>query len=139
MSNIEKMGVTIQGGILDFENYWGEKLASVTITHYVNDIINISGKEKYTSINHIVNIYDKATVSNALRFDYALGNAFLLDFWEVRIETESNEVYSTEIGLRCSIEDKDNGKVILGVNGESKKMYVSMASGNCSAYLLRES
>lgn len=70
-------------------------------------------------------------------FRYSLGDLGYLDYWMITITTEDNEIYSTNGSHRCSIEEKDNGKVILGVNGDSKKMYISMVSGSCSSSLKR--
>lgn len=135
MNNENNMTASMYTGSLDFENYWGKKLVSVEIIHYLSSIFD-SGKF-YSVYKKINNIEDKTVVPNAMGFRYSLGDFGYLDYWMITITTEDNEIYSTNGSHRCSIEEKDNGKVILGVNGDSKRMYISMTSGNCSSSLKR--
>lgn len=66
-----------------------------------------------------------AKITNAISFTYSLGSSLLLDYWKVKIIIESGNTYCSN-SLRCSIGTEDNGKVILGVNGEFEKSYFSM-------------
>lgn len=122
-------------GKLDFENYWGEQLSEVRISHYTSSLFD--GPENYKAFATLEDVKDKSKISDAMSFSYALNDSGSLDFWSIRLTTESGKVYITAASLRCSIEASDNGKVILGVNGDSKKMYVAMVSGDCSINLLR--
>lgn len=120
-------------GVLDFENYWGKKLAKVKVVHYISNKYDTS----YLSpvYQEFENVNDKSAIRNAMNFSYELGNDGALDYWMIRFTTENNETYYSSSSLRCSVRAEDNGKVILGINGESERMYVSMASGNCSVGL----
>ncbi|MEY0233450.1 hypothetical protein [Providencia manganoxydans] len=133
MDNKNDMTPSMHYGNLDFENYWGEKLFSVEIIHYLSDIINVA--EIYSMYKKIMYVDDKTKVTDAMRFKYSLGDLGYLDYWKIKIITDNNEVYSSNGSVRCSIRPEDNGKVIMGVNGESKRMYISMVSGSCSISL----
>lgn len=135
MSNDNNVVISNHIGILDFENYWGEKLIKVEITHYISSFFN----DLKSSLVHKIreDIDDKTKFDNFMSFSYSLGDAGNLDYWIITFVTESMKIYSTKGGKRCSITSEDEGKVILGVNGESEKMYISMASGSCSTRLER--
>ncbi|MEQ4690460.1 MULTISPECIES: hypothetical protein [Providencia] len=135
MNNKSGLGGTNYAGSLDFENYWGEKLIYVEIYHYMSNIFN--GNRLLTSFKKTTDVEDKTTVVGALQFSYVLGDLEYLDYWGIKFITASNEIYSSDDGGRCSIRAEDGGKVILGVNGESKRMYISMLSGVCSYSLNR--
>ncbi|MEY0233449.1 hypothetical protein [Providencia manganoxydans] len=134
MNNKEAMDGVEYTGVLDFENYWGERLLYVEVTHHVDSIFN--EHPRLSQSMNFQGVDDKTKLSNVMYFKYKLGDMNGLDFWTVHIMTESGINYTTKKLLRCSIRDEDHGRVILGVNGESKSMYVSMASGTCSVPLI---
>lgn len=114
-----------------FENYWGEELFSYEIYHYVSDFINVEEKDmKYSKGIYLPHA---ATDEKAMVFSYYLNDASRLDYWKVLITTKSGLKYSSNSFIRCSIEEIDEGKVTIGVNGESKRLYISYPkSGGCS-------
>lgn len=128
-NNNETISLMIGG--CDFENYWGEKLVVVDIIHYMSNIFDVD--QNNNDIVRLFDVNDKTKIFNTMIFIYGLGSVDLLDYWKVKIITESGKVYSSRSGLRCSIKNEDRGNVILGVNGNAKRMYISMTdSGSCS-------
>ncbi|WP_323085551.1 hypothetical protein [Providencia alcalifaciens] len=110
-------------GIATFENFWGEELKSVFLRH-------TSLRTSEITLTHIA---DKQIIPDALEFIYQRGIGKPSDYWDVRIETASGRKYQSTHRFSCSIYDEDAGRVILGVNGESERLYVSYpASGDCS-------
>lgn len=60
MNDENNMTASMHTGSLDFENYWGKKLASVEIIHYLSSIYD-SGKF-YSVYKKINDIEDKTIV-----------------------------------------------------------------------------
>ncbi|EOV8087008.1 hypothetical protein AB7W75_08025 [Providencia huaxiensis] len=122
-------------GICDFENYWGERLVSVEIIHFLSGILN--RKEQYSVSKTIVDIADKTKVYHALSFPHLNGIAENYDYWRVKMTTESGKTYKSQNRFYCSLSESDNNKVILGVNGEAKTLYVAFpSSSGCSTPLV---
>lgn len=116
-----------------FENFWGEELKTVTI--YCSDnSINLKPKENniyfLRSISHIK---DKEIVSDGLTFDY---NPDKKTFWRVQFTTLYDQFWISIHDFTCAIKPEDNHRIILGVNGESKRLYAAFpASSSCSTEL----
>ncbi|MEY0975885.1 hypothetical protein AB7196_08020 [Providencia rettgeri] len=119
-------------GLATFENFWGEDLSSVVIEHYVNNLSN-SRTKKYPSSQTLSKIANKAVMKDIFAFKYELGINDSYDYWVVEITTKSGKKYRTKSSFYCSITFEDKGKVVLGVNGDFKRLYVHFpSSSDCS-------
>ncbi|MEQ5754871.1 MULTISPECIES: hypothetical protein [unclassified Providencia] len=120
---------------LTFENYWGEHLIQVGIDMdpdpnpyhpsktYFQDNGNIS-------IRHIDN---KQHITLKEQFYYSLEDTH---YWRIFFITKYGQTWISEYGFSCQIKPEDNHTVIIGVNGDSKRMYVSFPnSSSCSTAL----
>ncbi|MDD9338846.1 MAG: hypothetical protein PV362_04145 [Providencia heimbachae] len=122
-------------GLATFENFWGEDLILVEIHYHISDIINNS-EARFYKRKFIRNVPDKSILKDVFSFKYELGVSGSYDYWQVLIETQSGKVYKTKDNFYCSIKKEDHGQVTLGVNGESKKLYVHFpSSSDCSTAL----
>ncbi|CAG9423276.1 hypothetical protein [Providencia alcalifaciens] len=117
-------------GLGSIENYWGTKVSTIYITH------KSSGSEKTEgSVNDIEH---GEKVDYQFYFYYRLGLFSPLDYWKVMVHTMDGKIYSTNGYFTCSIKDEDNGKAIIGINGEAKTAYVAFPkSGSCSEKLIQ--
>lgn len=121
-------------GICDFENYWGENLDSVEIIHFISGIG--TGSEHYKARGVLVNVADKTKINNVLSFSHTNGSFGLYDYWRIRFTTESGETYKSKDKFYCSFSESDNHRVILGVNGDARTLYVAFpSSSGCSTKL----
>ncbi|HEQ1858948.1 TPA: hypothetical protein VEO38_003805 [Providencia alcalifaciens] len=127
---------------ITFENFWGEELRYATITHTDStypdeydfkqqyDIKQQYGGNDTETLYHIE---DKKILTDAIKFKYVPN---LKDYWNITITTMYGQIWFTESRLPCSIKPEDNHRVIIGVNGQSKRMYVAFpASSTCSTAL----
>nr|WP_282557177.1 MULTISPECIES: hypothetical protein [Providencia] len=122
-------------GLATFENFWGEDLTRVEIHYYISDIIN-SSEPRFYKRSFMRNVPNKSILKDVFSFKYELGVFDSYDYWQVLIETQSGRVYETKSNFYCSIKKEDHGQVTLGVNGESKKLYVHFpSSSDCSTAL----
>ncbi len=121
--------LTIRNGVLSFENYFGETLSYVEIYHT---------KRMYSAMPQVrlYNIPNETKVANIFNFKYQLGWGALVEFWKIAFLTASGQQYRSKEDFTCAIRAEDDGHVIIGVNGESKRMYVSFSSSSsCSTGL----
>ncbi|WP_255586322.1 MULTISPECIES: hypothetical protein [Providencia] len=126
-------------GEISFENYWGEKITSLFLQYHMADIYNsITSKRHFQNILYY-DIPDKSKVDDIMWFVYEIGAPASYNYWYIHITTESGKSYLTKKGFYCSITEADEGKVILGVNGESENLYVHYpASSGCSTKMKRD-
>ncbi|MEX5890466.1 hypothetical protein AB6H11_07565 [Providencia vermicola] len=122
-------------GEADFENFWGEELSEVVIRHHVESHAIYNNSRLLTEkVYH--DIPDKTILKNVFYFLCEIGIDNSYDYWYVKIKTKSGKVYKTKTNFYCSIRESDHGKVILGVNGESRRLYLDFpSSSNCSTAL----
>lgn len=117
-------------GVVAIENYWGTKLSSISIAHACGNLENTNG-----FVNDIEHGERKEYV---FHFYYLTGLFPPKNTWKVSVATIDGHLYETDGYFSCSIKDKDDGRVIIGVNGEAKTAYVAYAnSGSCSEGLMR--
>lgn len=117
-------------GIVSVENYWGTAVDTIYVTH--------KSDGSYSSEGHTKRIEHGERKDNVLHFYYRLGLFSPLDYWKVTIHTTDNKIYSTDTYFSCSIAEEDNGRVIIGINGEAKTAYVAFPkSGSCSERLIQ--
>ncbi len=121
-------------GLISFENFWGERLSWVKITHYLDNLIHVNYWNKHFYI--IEDIEDKEVRDNLFAFDYEVGSDSYFNYWQLEVITEKGSKYKTKERFYCSLSYDDDGKVILSVNGDSKRMYVYFSSSSsCSTAL----
>ncbi|WP_369427451.1 hypothetical protein [Providencia sp. PROV236] len=121
-------------GYCDFENYWGEELIEVEFTHFVSGLIDQS--EVYGTSKIIHNVPDKTKITDAFVFRYAVGPWDRYDYWTIKIHTKSGKMYQSKRRFYCSLGEQDDGRVILGVNGDAKTFYVAFpVSSGCNTEL----
>lgn len=121
-------------GYCDFENYWGEELVTVEFTHFVSGLIDQA--EVYGTKKIIVNVPDKTKITDAFIFRYSVGAWDSYDYWIIKIQTKSGKTYQSKRRFYCSLDEQDNGRAILGVNGDAKTFYVAFpVSSGCSTKL----
>lgn len=83
-----------------------------------------------------MNVNHGVIIENALIIAYQLGLDSPQDYWYMEIETMDGVKYKTKEDFYCSLKEIDNGKVIIGINGEAKTMYVHFpASSDCKTSL----
>lgn len=107
-------------GMLAFENFWGVTMRSLIITH----------SSIRTSVAEFQYVRHGTIIEDALEFIYQRGIGKPSDYWTVDFTTIDNLRYRSELGYRCDInitDAPDEGKVILGVNGESSRLYTVLA------------
>ncbi|HHR6020554.1 hypothetical protein [Providencia alcalifaciens] len=69
-------------------------------------------------------ISDKIKIDNIMWFSYELDTEDSYNHWYVDITTEDGKRYHIKSKFYCSMTRVDEGKVILGINGESENLYV---------------
>ena len=107
------------------ENFWNEKIKELTLEcktdadkYTEKEFYQIENKQILLDIYKFVFFYDKEVS------------------WHVTFTTEKGKTWSTNIFLPAQFTEADNGKVTVGVNGDSKQMYVAFPkSGTYTAKL----
>ncbi|EKT55620.1 hypothetical protein [Providencia sneebia] len=105
-----------------FENYWGEALHSVEITHYVKGFIDKT--KRLQTYKLLEDVPDKTVAEQHFQIVYEQRIIDSYDYWNVVIKTESGKIYRTKDNFYCSIAYYDDNQIILGVNGDAKSLYV---------------
>ncbi|EPL9570596.1 hypothetical protein MMK73_002680 [Providencia rettgeri] len=97
-----------------FENYFGEDLLEVMLFRKMasHTIYDIKDKEKKIDI---------ATF-------YAIEGED--ENWHVQLLTASGEYWRSASLIECRTKKEDGYKIILGVNGESKRVYAAFSSSS---------
>ncbi|MEY0233452.1 hypothetical protein [Providencia manganoxydans] len=122
--------MVIRDGWASAENFWGEKLKNIFVEHHFTGL-----KPTYGSVR---NIEHGATGEHIITFSYYTGLFSPQNYWRISIETIDGKKYSTNELFYCSITDADNGRAIIGVNGESQTAYVAFpSSSGCSRKMVR--
>lgn len=113
-------------GTVTLENFWGEPLKLMKLTHL----------SLRTSTVELKDVPQGAIIKDAMAFIYQRGLGKPLDYWILDIVTQENTRYRSEPLYDCSLyatESPTEGHVIVGVNGESKRIYTALDSGErCS-------
>lgn len=117
-------------GYATFENFWGKDIKNVTLTHFA-DVFWNNTLDKL----HIEHVPDKGILENCFGFKYYIGAGS--DIWHIKFLTYDGEVYECKKNFSCNITSGDGGRVILGINGESRKLYVDFpSSSDCSSNII---
>lgn len=112
---------------LTIENFFNMRITEITCTCYHDNM-----RAYY---NTFYDIADKKIIPNA--------DLFILyrdkpTSWSVNFKTERNELWASKKVLTCDYFSEDDGNVTIGVNGDSKKMYVAFPSlKSCSVDLIK--
>ncbi|MEQ4675942.1 hypothetical protein ABN063_15365 [Providencia vermicola] len=115
-------------------------LASVTIENFWNEDIKelnlqIDTSDIFLTFKDFFNIKDKQIIKDAYRFVFFYEKNVS---WKVTFITESGEIWSSNKFLSCNFSSSDNGEATVGINGDSKRMYVAFpSSSSCSIGLTR--
>nr|WP_282667096.1 hypothetical protein [Providencia rustigianii] len=119
--------MTIERCHITFENFWGEDLNKVRIIHDISDLHSpVQGMYLY-------NVKNLSTTPDALSFFYRVEDPH---HWIVEFVTQSGKHWRSSVNFTCQIKPEDNHQVILGINGESKRLYAAFpASSSCSTEL----
>ncbi|NIH04722.1 hypothetical protein [Providencia rettgeri] len=113
-------------GYCDFENYWGETLSHVELTHFVAGYFDVT-KKLATSIK-LYDIPDKSELKKVFAILFERNKIDSYDFWSIKFMTKKGEVYKTKEPLRCTISIDDSEYVILGINGDKKTFYIAFST-----------
>lgn len=112
-------------GYCDFENYWGEDLSHVVLTHFVSGYFDIT--KKLLTSKEIYDIPNKAELKKVFTILFERNKIDSYDFWSLKLVTKSGEVYETKEPLRCTISIDDSEFVILDINGDAKTFYIAFS------------
>lgn len=105
-----------------FENYFGEDLIEAMLF-------------RNTFFHTIYNIKDKEERADVVTF-YAIEGE--RDSWGIQFITASGQYWRSTSSINCDVKEADNNKIIIGINGESKRIYAAFSSSSpCSAALKR--
>ncbi|MEY1522120.1 hypothetical protein, partial [Providencia manganoxydans] len=111
-------------GKVTLENFWNSDLKSFSITHTHDKILHLGTSHTEYDIK------DKQIIHNAYTLIYTPQYD---DYWNVTITTANGDIWHNTSRLKCNIKKEDNGNVIIGVNGDSQRMYVAFPfSSTCS-------
>ena len=114
-------------GLVTVENYWNENIKELELVINTSDFM-----KTYKVFN---DIKDKQVLKDAYSFVFSYGKQIS---WRVTFITESGETWGNGSFLPCNFATSDNGKAIIGVNGDSKRLYVAFpSSSSCSMALTR--
>ncbi|HEQ1857422.1 TPA: hypothetical protein VEO38_000929 [Providencia alcalifaciens] len=106
-------------------------MRSLTITHF----------SIRTSIAKFEYVRHGTIIEDAMEFIYQRGIGKPSDHWIVDFTTIDNLRYRSAVDYSCDInitDALDEGKVILGVNGESSRLYTVLADDSkCSTSISR--
>lgn len=126
MNTNEKALTDYYYGHLTFENFWGQNLKKVILTHSLGPAVTLLDDKKELGA-----VEDKEILTDILGFKYLIGTT--TDYWHIAFWTQTGSIYESSLGFSCNITASDHGKVTLGINGESQRMYVSFpSSSTCS-------
>ncbi|WP_265694429.1 hypothetical protein [Providencia rustigianii] len=132
--------VRYYNGKATIENFFGEELKYIYVLHYVSGLTHKGSERRLIDEKFFSNLPNKSISENIFSFKYELGLPNSFDYWFIKLETISGKTYATKKNFYCSIKEEDRGKVILGVNGEAKTLYVAFSSSSgCSTKLIEES
>lgn len=113
-------------GYLTFENFWGEDLERVILTHSLGRYADLLKDKK-----EFGPVADKEILKDIFGFNYIVGRT--TDYWNIKFWTQRGSAYQSTLGFSCDITENDHGRVTLGINGESERMYIAFpSSSNCS-------
>ena len=120
---------------ITFENFWGEELRHVTISHSDSTYADMKHEYSESDTETIHHIENKQILTDIIKIPYIPN---LKDYWNITITTMYGQTWFNEGKLSCSIKPEDNHRIIIGVNGQSKRMYAAFpASSSCSTALTK--
>lgn len=126
MEQIKNASEKYHYGYATFENFWGKDIKNVTLTHSAD--VPWGSMKDWQHIEHVPN---KGILENCFGFKYYIGVGS--DIWHIKFWTYDREVYECKHDFSCNITSGDGGRVILGINGESRKLYAHFSSSSdCS-------
>lgn len=109
------------------ENFWNEGIKEFILGYRTDDFFGVEKK--------FYHLDDKQILPDAYKFVLSYDNVIS---WHVMLTTEQGETWSTNTFLPGHFTVADNGKVTIGVNGNSKQVYVAFPkSGTYAAKLYR--
>lgn len=118
-------------GLATFENFWGKNIKKISLGHTAM-LFGVGMINEYI----LEDIPNKGIVKDCFGFKYYLGVGS--DMWHIEFWTEDGEYYKSSYNFYCNLTASDNGKVIMGINGESKRLYLDFpSSANCSTQINR--
>ncbi|ENR5392772.1 hypothetical protein PWM41_002524 [Providencia rettgeri] len=116
-------------GLVTVENYWNENIKEFKLVINTSNFTNT-----YKVFN---NIKDKQVLKDAYSFVFFYEKQIS---WQVTFITESGETWGNDSFLPYNFATSDNGKAIIGINGDSKRLYVAFpSSSSCSMALTQMS
>ncbi|HHR5882633.1 TPA: hypothetical protein ACS7XF_003658 [Providencia alcalifaciens] len=115
--------MAISKGILSIENMWNEDIKKIEI------IFQNNGNE-YENAFIFYNVANGKTLIDSAEFTFSTTEN---SHWKGNITTVSGIKWSSGDYLLCKINDRDNGKVTISFNGNTKSMFVNYpVSISCS-------
>lgn len=116
-----------------FENFWGEDLRFVSIFYSNKPFVMIPQYDEKGDWTKIKHIQDKEIQTDILDFVYDPKEK---NYWRIKFATMYGQLWWSDGDFSCSIKPEDNHRIILGVNGDSKRFYAAFpASSPCSTSL----
>lgn len=120
---------------LTFENYWGEDLILVEINFLEPPSPYGVSKTNYSDYGEalIRHVSNGQHITLDEKFPYYLDQSH---YWRISFITKYGQTWASDFGFTCQIKPEDNDTVIIGINGDSKRMYVAFPeSSTCSTSL----
>lgn len=116
-------------GEVVLENQWGKTLLEVYIRHRRGNDTNREDSNLFYSI-------PAGERTASMRFFYTIGTLDF-DYWWIKFTTIDGEEYQTnKYNFFCNITSSDDGTVVIKIDSNTKKMYVSFSSSSgCSQSL----
>ncbi|UBX47815.1 hypothetical protein LDO51_11500 [Providencia alcalifaciens] len=120
--------MAISKGLLSIENLWNEDLKKVEISFKNN-------ANEHENIFIFYNLMNGKKLSDITELTFSSTEQ---SYWMGIITTKSGEIWSSIDYLACKLNEKDNGKVTLSFNRNSRHMFLHYpVSTSCSAPLLK--
>lgn len=116
-------------GRITIENFWPMRLKELTIRR------GSHGSEDIRGVKTFYNIESEQVLLDAESFVIGPTDKF---YWGITIVTKYSEMWDSGEMMLCGIDESDNWKVTIGVNGREQTMYVAPASSkSCSKRMYR--
>ncbi|WP_164671214.1 hypothetical protein [Pectobacterium brasiliense] len=124
---------TLRTGFISLKNNWGENIHSITIRHRRGNNPNRQEQEIFTDIT------SGELRRKLMEFKYETSVGSPYDYWWIKFITESGRTYTIKHNFYCSVTSRDDGNVFLHLDGDHKKMHVTLSSSSyCRVSIFKE-
>lgn len=113
-------------GYCDFENYWGEDLSYVVLTHFDSGYVDVT--KKMSTSKEIYDTPNEIELEKIFTILFEQNKINSYNIWSIKFVTKSGAIYETKEPLRCTIPIDESDFAILGVNGDAKTFYIAFST-----------